>query len=94
MTSSLRAGRIIYITFSLRPARRLYDVTLIYAAYAKRKIQMACANLCCLCQTQNTNGLCCSCQNSKYSKQLLNSVLVGYEELLRPRFMLSAEAEG
>ena len=41
--SRLRAGRIIYITFSLRPARRLYDVTLIYAAYAKRKIQMACA---------------------------------------------------
>ena len=29
-----------------------------------------------------------------YIKQLLNSVLVGYEELLRPRFVLSAEAEG
>ena len=28
------------------------------------------------------------------NKQLLNSVLVGYEELLRPRFVLSAEAEG
>ena len=28
-----------------------------------------------------------------YIKQLLNSVLVGNEELLRPRFMLSAEAE-
>ena len=27
------------------------------------------------------------------SKQLLNSVLVGNEELLRPRFVLSAEAE-
>ena len=27
-------------------------------------------------------------------KQLLNSVLVGYEELLRQRFVLSAEAEG
>jgi hypothetical protein len=26
--------------------------------------------------------------------QLLNSVLVGYEELLRPRFVLSSEAEG
>ena len=28
-----------------------------------------------------------------YIKQLLNSVLVGNEELLRPRFVLSAEAE-
>ena len=27
-------------------------------------------------------------------KQLLNSVLVGYEELLRPRFVLSASAFG
>ena len=54
---------------------------------------------------QNTNGLCCLCQNSKYKwllqgkgsqiqinnnlKHLLNSVLVGYEELLRPGFELS-----
>ena len=29
-----------------------------------------------------------------FIKQLLNSVLVGYEELLRQRFVLSAEAEG
>ena len=29
-----------------------------------------------------------------YIKQLLNSVLIGYEELLRHRFVLSAEAEG
>ena len=28
------------------------------------------------------------------TKQLLNSVLVGYKELLRPRFVLFAEAEG
>ena len=27
-------------------------------------------------------------------KQLLNSVLVGYEELLRQRFVLFSEAEG
>ena len=28
----------------------------------------------------------------KITKQLLNSVLAGYEELLRPRFVLSASA--
>ena len=57
---------------------------------------------------ENTNGLCCLCQNLKYKwllqekgsqiqkiiKQLLNSVLVRYEELLRPRFVLSASAFG
>ena len=58
---------------------------------------------------QNTNGLCClyaKSQNTidffkekvrKYKqiiKQLLNSVLVGYEELLRPRFVLSTSAFG
>ena len=30
----------------------------------------------------------------KIIKQLLNSVLVGYEELLRPRFVVSASAFG
>ena len=32
--------------------------------------------------------------SSQDYKQLFNSVLVGYEELLRQRFVLSAEAEG
>ena len=36
----------------LKTLIRLYDVTLIYAAD--------------ICQMQNTNGLCCLCQNSKY----------------------------
>ena len=57
---------------------RPYDVTLTYTAYAKcGKIQMA--------------GFFKG-KVRKYKqiiKQLLNSVLVGYEELLRPRFVLS-----
>ena len=65
-------------------------------------------NLCCLCQMQNTNGLCCLCQNSKYkwflqgkgsqiqinNKTIIEWGRVGNEELLRQRFVLSAEAEG
>ena len=67
---------------------RPYDVTLIYAAYAKcGKIQMACA------KNQNTNDFFMEkvrkCK--KIIKQLLNSVLVGYEELLRPQFVLSTQ---
>ena len=67
----------------LKTLIRPYDVTLIYAAYAKCKIHMAYTAY---AKIQNTN-------NFFKHKQLLNSVLVGYEELLRQRFVLSAEAE-
>ena len=66
---------------------RPYDVTLIYAAYAKCKIHMAYAAY---AKIQNTIFQGKGSQIQIIIKQLLNSVLVGYEELLRPRFVLSA----
>ena len=72
---------------------RLYDVILIYAAYAKCKIHMAYAAY---TKIQNTYNFFKG-KVRKYKeiiKQLLNSVLVGYEELLWPQFVLSASAFG
>ena len=67
-----------------------YGVTLIYAAFAKsRKTALACVFL----PTKQTFTL-----SAKYFqsiiKQLLNSVLAGYDESLRPRLVLSASAYG
>ena len=58
---------------------RPHEVTLIDAAYAKCKIQIAYAAY---AKIQNTNDFF----KEKVRKY---SVLVGYEELLRPRFVLS-----
>ena len=71
---------------------RPYDVTLIYAAYAKCIIHMAYAAY---AKIQKTNNFFKE-KVRKYKqiiKQLLNSVLVEYEELLRPRFVLSASGD-
>ena len=65
----------------LKTLIRHHDVTLIYAAYAKCKIQMAYAAY---AKIQNTNDFELQGKGSQIQiniKQLLNSVLVGYEEL-------------
>ena len=91
----------------LKPLIRHYDVICSYIENTNTTLWRH-TNLCCLCQMQNTNGLCCSCQNLKCkwllqgkgsqmqinNKTIIEWGRVGYEELLRPRFVLSASAFG
>ena len=64
-----------------------YDVTLIYAAYAKSgKIQMA--------SSKETFADLFLCMPTINNKTIIEWGWVRYEELLRPRFALSASAFG